>query len=83
MKKCNFCGNVNFSKKKVQYLYKHDGKYFLVNNVPCEQCEYCGEQYFDASVLKKIESEFKNIYLSGKKASSEMNVPVEDFLILQ
>ena len=33
---------------------KHDDKYFIVNNVPCEECEYCGEQYFEAQVLKKM-----------------------------
>ena len=52
----------------------------MVNNVPCEECEFCGEQYFKAETLKKIEKEFKEIYLSGKKAKKEIKVPVEEFV---
>lgn len=81
MKKvCNFCGNKNFREKIVQYIYRHDGQYLLVNNVPCEECEYCGEQYFKAAVLKKIEKDFEAIYSSGKRAKDEVKVPVEDFV---
>ncbi|MFQ5675052.1 MAG: YgiT-type zinc finger protein [bacterium] len=53
-----------------------------MNNVPCEECEYCGEQYFAANVLKKIEEEFKDIHYSGKKAKHEVQVPVEEFMEL-
>ena len=79
---CNFCGNKNFRNKNVQYLYKHDGKFLFVNNVPCEECEYCGEQYFEVKVLKKIEMYFKEIYDLGKKASTQLQVPVEEFMEL-
>lgn len=51
----------------------------MVDNVPCEECEYCGEQYFKAEVLKKIEENFGAIYFSGKKAKKEVTVPVEEF----
>lgn len=81
MKKvCNFCGNKNFQEKKVQYIYKHEDKMLIINNVPCEECGFCGEQYFKAAVLKKIEKEFKEIHLSGKKVKEKIVVPLEDFL---
>lgn len=81
MKKiCNFCGNKNFREKYVQYIYKHDDQFLVVNNVPCEECEYCGEQYFKADVLKKIEKDFGDIYLFGKRAKKELKVPVEEFV---
>ena len=80
MKKiCNFCGNKNFRERYVQYIYKHDDQFLVVNNVPCEECEYCGEQYFKADVLKKIEKDFGDIYLFGKRAKKELKVPVEEF----
>ena len=66
-KVCSFCGNKNFKIKKVQYVYKHDDKFLIVNDVPCEECEYCGEQYFKADVLKKIEKDFMEIYNSLEK----------------
>ncbi len=80
---CSFCGNRNFRNKEVQYIYKHDGKYFIVNNVPCEECEYCGEQYFEAQALKKIEADFNRIYYSGKKSKREIQVPMEEFVDIE
>lgn len=78
--KCHFCGNKNFRKENVQYIYKLEGKFLLVNHVPCETCEYCGEQYFEASVLKKIEGDFHDIHAERKRAKAEVVVPVEEFM---
>ncbi len=78
-KQCNFCGNKNFKMLVTQYIYKHNGKFLIVDNVPCEQCEFCGEQYFKADVLKKIEQDFFDVYSAKKKAQSELLVPVEQF----
>lgn len=80
MKACNFCGNKNFREKHVQYIYKHNDQFLVVNNVPCEECEFCGERYFKAEVLKKIEKDFTDIYVSGKRSKREIKVPVEDFV---
>lgn len=69
--------------KKVQYIYRHDDKYLIVNDVPCEECEYCGEQYFKAQSLKKIEADFNKIYISGKKPKKKIQVPVEEFMDIE
>ena len=80
MKKiCNFCGNKNFIEKKVQYIYKHNDKFLIVNNVPCEECEYCGERYYHADVLKQIEREFDDLVNGKRKAKIEVAVPVEEY----
>ena len=79
MKICNFCGNKNFMEKSVQYIYRYEGQLLMVNNVPCEECEYCGEQYFKVEVLKKIEKDFSDIYRQGKKTGKEISVPVEEY----
>jgi YgiT-type zinc finger domain-containing protein len=78
-KVCNFCGNVNFKTKQIQYIYRYNNQFLIVNDVPCEECEYCGEQYFEADVLKKIEKDFMDIYLNGKRSKQLIEVPVEDF----
>ncbi|MBI5179414.1 MAG: YgiT-type zinc finger protein [Nitrospinae bacterium] len=78
-KKCSFCGNKNFTQKKVQYLYKGGDRFLFVNDVPCEECDFCGEQYFKAGDLKKIEKTFNNIGKAKKKAVKEIKVPVEEF----
>ena len=77
---CSFCGNKNFRIKKVQYIYRHDGNFLIVNDVPCEECEYCGEQYFKADVLKKIEKDFMEIYSTGREPKYTIQIPVEEFV---
>ncbi|GMT50341.1 MAG: hypothetical protein IEMM0008_1880 [bacterium] len=83
MEQCHFCGNKNFKDLDVEYTYKHDSKWLVMDDVPCKQCEFCGEQYFQASVLKEIELEFNAIYSHGKKVKREMSVPVGRFHDLQ
>ncbi len=79
IKQCNFCGHRHVKETLTQYTYKHNGKWLIVDGVPCEQCEFCGEQYFTASVLEKIEADFIEVYSARRKARSEMVVPVETF----
>ncbi len=76
---CQFCGNKNFKSVNVEYTYKKNYQFLMVNNVPCEQCEYCGEQYFHAEILKGIEHEFNEIYTGGNKPSHEIKVPIQNF----
>ena len=83
MKVCHFCGNKNLKNTKVQYTYKHNNNFLIVDDVPCEQCEYCGEQYFKGSVLKQIEEEFNSIHSHGKKVKKELKIPFEQYCEIQ
>jgi YgiT-type zinc finger domain-containing protein len=76
---CSFCGNKHFVEKQVQYIYRHNNRFFVVNDVPCQECTYCGERYYDGPVLERIENEFQRIYGEGKKPPAEISVPVESF----
>ncbi len=55
-KQCNFCGNKKYIKKEVDYMFKREGEFMVVENVPCEECGFCGERYYKADVLKQIET---------------------------
>ena len=44
---CHFCGNKNFKNNQVQYIYQLNNQFLIMDGVPCEQCEFCGEQYFE------------------------------------
>lgn len=79
MKKCNFCGNKNFEFKHVDYIYRHKGRFMLFENVPCEECAYCGERYFEAKNLKKMENDFFEVLDLKKKPSRKIEMPVEVF----
>ncbi|MDY6991438.1 MAG: type II toxin-antitoxin system MqsA family antitoxin [Pseudomonadota bacterium] len=63
---CHFCGSRQLIAKTVQYTYKRDGKILIVNQVPCQQCEYCGKRFFDAEVLKAIEAQFNALYQANR-----------------
>lgn len=83
MKICGFCGNKNLRTVNTQYIYKHSGSFMFVNNVPCVECEFCGEQYFHASVLKKIETDYRRISGKKKKVRKSIRVPVEEFAAIK
>jgi len=83
MEQCHFCGNRNFRETTCQYTYKRDDRFLIVDQVPCSQCDYCGEQYFAADVLKKIEREFESIHLHGKEPQRKLVIPVEQFWEIQ
>lgn len=76
---CNFCGNKHVRETDTQYIYRHDGKMLIVNDVPCEECEYCGEQYFKAEVLKQIEDDFNQVYAGRKVPLQRLLIPMESF----
>jgi len=80
---CVFCGHRHLHPAQTQYIYRHDEKFLIVNDVPCLQCAYCGEQYFEGHVLRNIEKKFNEIHHHGRKASQEIHIPVEHFLALQ
>ncbi len=79
MKKCNFCGNKNFTRKSTDYIYRHKGQLMLFKNVPCDMCDYCGERYYEAGVLKTIEKDFFEIINHRKEPTRKIEVPVEEY----
>ena len=72
-----------FGRTVMVNIYRHDDKFLIVNDVPCLQCAYCGEQYFEGPILRNIEKKFHEIHVQGHKASQEIHIPVEPFLALQ
>jgi len=79
MKKCNFCGNKHVRETQAQYIYRRDDKFLVANHVPCEQCEFGGEKYFKAQVLRNIEHDFSQLHGAGKEAKKALMVPFEDY----
>jgi len=79
---CSFCGNTHLSQKNVRYIYQHKDDIMVVDDVPCLECDYCSEQYFDASVLKKIEQDFTDVSKQRKMPVRSMQVAIETFSAL-
>ncbi len=76
---CAFCGNKHLSIKTTRYIHEQDNEILIVNAVPCLECDYCGEQYFDAAVLKHIESQHIAILRQEKLPQAFQQVAIEEF----
>ncbi|MDD5267611.1 MAG: type II toxin-antitoxin system MqsA family antitoxin [Methylococcales bacterium] len=79
---CVFCGHKHLDRKTTRYIYQKDQQMLVVENVPCLECTFCGEQYFDAGVLQKIENDYLAITHQQRQPRRVMLVAVEDFTAL-
>jgi YgiT-type zinc finger domain-containing protein len=52
---CEFCGGQTVSRK-VRKQHWLEGKLYLVENVEAEVCTECGERYYHATVLDRIDA---------------------------
>ncbi len=52
--KCEFCDSET-RKKKVKKQHWLKGKLYIVENVEAEVCQECGERYFHAVTLDRID----------------------------
>jgi YgiT-type zinc finger domain-containing protein len=71
---CEYC-NGELRAKTVTVYYRHKGKLSLIENVPAQVCRRCGERYYDAITVEKMEA------LARRKSAEEKTVlvPVRDF----
>lgn len=53
--RCEFCNSRTISKK-VRKQHWFDGRLYIVENVDAEICRECGERYFHATTLDKIDA---------------------------
>ena len=76
---CAFCGNKNLTAKTTRYLHQQNEAMLIVEDVPCLECNFCGEQYFDIAVLKRIETDHREIAEHRREPKRYMRVAVEAF----
>jgi YgiT-type zinc finger domain-containing protein len=75
--KCYFCGG-QVSEKKVIVDYRWGEDLITVfKNVPAGVCQVCGEQYYKAEIVKKMERLAK----SKGKAKEFIHVPVRELQV--
>ncbi len=75
--KCHICGYDSFEERQVEYIYRRNGKYLIVRNVPCEVCLHCGERYYPAEALLSVERRFKALHENHERPKEIVEVPVE------
>jgi len=71
---CEFCNGQKITKKtKKQHWFK--GQLYIIENVDALICNECGERYYHATVLDKIDKMINNKH----DVKAYMNVEVIDF----
>jgi len=72
---CIFCKG-NLKRNTTDYIEKNDNNIILVKDVPCEECEQCGEPFFDNGIVKKLEQILNQIQYN---ISSEISLTVINY----
>ena len=78
-KKCPVCGSTAYETKRVEYIYRQDGRYLIVRDVPAEVCSVCHTRFYRAEVLQEIERLFQAIYTEKRQPAGRITVPVESY----
>jgi YgiT-type zinc finger domain-containing protein len=72
--KCVFCGGET-KRMLVTFSYEEENRYFLVEHVPAEVCDRCGEKTYSPNVTDELLKFAKDKFKPVKKRE----VPVFDF----
>lgn len=55
---CEYCNAILPDEEKLVTVYRHRrGKHFIFEHVPARVCSRCGERYFSAQSVTKMEHE--------------------------
>ena len=54
MFQCQVCGSGSFHTEYVSEVFKIDGKFHLVENIPSMVCARCGEETFSRETTEQI-----------------------------
>src|ERR671924_297699 len=71
---CEYC-NGELRAKTVTVHYRHKGKLVVIEHIPARVCRRCGERYYDAVTVEKMEA----IARRKKVAARTLVVPIRDF----
>ena len=53
--KCEYCNGTVREKVVTQEVFKHKHGFVILENVPIGICDACGNRYYHASLLKRVE----------------------------
>ena len=67
---CFYCNCKTTNSNLTTHVVTLEKCVIVIKNVPCEECEQCGEQYFSDEVMEKLEG----LVEKAKEISSEFVV---------
>ena len=67
---CMFCKNKTFIESTTTHAVNYQNCIIIVRNVPCLECDQCGEKYYTDEVAEKLE----RLVNSAKQLMQEISV---------
>ena len=67
---CMFCKCKTVQPSTTTHVVNYKGCLIIVKNVPCEECEQCGEKYYTDEVAERLEQ----IINAAKALMQELSV---------
>ncbi len=67
---CMYCKCKTYKNSLTTHVVNYNGCIIVIKNVPCEECEQCGEKFYTDEVAEKLE----NIVNVAKKIMQEVAV---------
>ena len=52
---CMFCKCDTVTPSLTTHVVNYNGAIIVIKNVPCEECEQCGEKFYTDDVAEKLE----------------------------
>ena len=52
---CMFCKCDTVTPSLTTHVVNYNGAIIVIKNVPCEECEHCGEKFYTDDVAEKLE----------------------------
>ncbi len=67
---CMYCRGKDFVESTTTHVVNFENCLIIVKNVPCMECDQCGETFFNMSVARKLEEIIK----TAKKMALELSI---------
>ena len=73
---CPVCNSNRSRLELVEEAFKIDGRHILVDRVPSEVCQQCGERSFSRETTEKV----RRLVRSGANPRKSMSIPVYEYV---
>ncbi len=67
---CMFCKNKTYTESTTTHVVNYQNSIIIIRNVPCLECDQCGEKYYTDEVAEKLE----RLVNSAKQVMQEISV---------
>lgn len=67
---CMYCKNDTFTESTTTHVVNYQNCIIIIRNVPCLECDQCGEKYYTDEVAEKLE----RLVNSAKQLMQEISV---------